>query len=149
MSRLTNMVAFRAKVDRTWQPKFQRRLRCRATSLRPSGLPNLPFSLVLTFSSFVLHFTPCFPFFLLFFHLVTLFPSPFSFSFFPHFPIFFFTFSHFQLFPTFPGQSDGSLCNSLANFVPREAPPTSERDTLWEKIFAHFSAFLGTFKKGP
>ena len=70
----SNMVAFRAKVDGTWQPKFQRRLRYRATGLRPSGLPNLPFSLVVTFFSFVLHFSPCFPFFLFF----SIF-SPFSF----------------------------------------------------------------------
>ena len=43
------MVAFRAKVDGTWQAKFPRRLRHRVTGLRPSGLPNLPFSLVLSF----------------------------------------------------------------------------------------------------
>ena len=45
----SNMVAFRAKVDGTWQAKFQRRLRYRVAGLRPSGLPNLPFSLSLPF----------------------------------------------------------------------------------------------------
>ena len=48
----SNMVAFRAKVDGTWQAKFQRLLRHRVTGLRPSGLPNLPFSLVLSFPPF-------------------------------------------------------------------------------------------------
>ena len=70
----SNKVAFRAKVDGTWQAKFQRRLRYRATGLRPSGLPNLPFSLFLPFSSFVLFFSlfsPFFTFFLIFFlHLL-------------------------------------------------------------------------------
>ena len=77
----SNMVAFRAKVDGTWQAKFQRRLRHRVTGLRPSGLPNLPFSLVLSFPPFssasppfslffsnVFSFHP-FPSSLLFFHL--------------------------------------------------------------------------------
>ena len=45
----SNMVAFRAKVDGTWEAKFQRRLRYRVAGLRPSGLPNLPFSLSLPF----------------------------------------------------------------------------------------------------
>ena len=45
----SNMVAFRAKVDGTWQAQFQRRLRYRVAGLRPSGLPNLPFSLSLPF----------------------------------------------------------------------------------------------------
>ena len=45
----SNMVAFRAKVDGTWQAKFQRRLRYRVAGLRPSGLPNLPFSLSQSF----------------------------------------------------------------------------------------------------
>ena len=48
----SNMVTFLAKVDGTWQAKFQRRLRHRVTGLRPSGLPNLPFSLLLSFPPF-------------------------------------------------------------------------------------------------
>ena len=48
----SNMVAVRAKVDGKWQAKFQRRLRYRVTGLRPSGLPNLPFSVFLSFPPF-------------------------------------------------------------------------------------------------
>ena len=82
----SNMVAFRAKVDGTWQAKFQRRLRHRVTGLRLSGLPNLPFSLVLSFppfSSNSLSFLFFSPIFLLF----TLFPSSLLF-FSPFFPQF-------------------------------------------------------------
>ena len=128
----SNMVAFRAKVDGTWQAKFQRRLRHRVTGLRPSGLPNLPFSLVLSFpplSSNSLSFLFFSPIFLLF----TPFPPPFP-SLVPFFPTIFqhfsFVSSHFPLFPAFFGQADMSLCNFLAIFVPREAPQTSERDML-------------------
>ena len=81
----SNMVAFRAKVDGTWQAKFPRRLRHRVTGLRPSGLPNLPFSLVLSFPPFSSAsppfslFSPTFTLFSL-----SLFPSLF-FHFFPQF----------------------------------------------------------------
>ena len=102
------------------------------TGLRPSGLPNLPFSLVLSFpplSSNSLSFLFFSPIFLLF----TPFPPPFP-SLVPFFPTIFqhfsFISSHFPLFPAFFGQADMSLCNFLANFVPREAPQTSERDML-------------------
>ena len=86
----SNMVAFRAKVDGTWQAKFQRRLRHRATGLRPSGLPNLPFSLVLSFPPFS-SASP--PFSLFFFNVFSflpfsLFPSFFS-PFFHSFPVIF------------------------------------------------------------
>ena len=55
----SNMVAFRTKVDGKWQAKFQRRLRYRATGLRPSGLPNLPFSVFFSLlpSFFLKHFS--------------------------------------------------------------------------------------------
>ena len=145
----SNMVAFRVKVDGTWQPKFQRRLAVscnRPTALWASQPSFLSCSHLFLFCPPLLSL---FPIFLLVFHLFHSFPFSLLFflPFFHIFPKFFFTFSHFPLFPTFSGQSDGSLRNSLANFVPREAPPTSERDTLWEKIFAHFSALLGAFKK--
>ena len=100
------------------------------TGLRLSGLPNLPFSLVLSFpplSSNSLSFLFFSPIFLLF----TPFPPPFP-SLVPFFPTnfqhFSFISSHFPLFPAFFGQADMSLCNFLANFVSREAPQTSERD---------------------
>ena len=99
----SNMVAFRAKVDGTWQAKFQRRLRHRVTGLRPSGLPNLPFSLVSLpppLSSNSLSFLFFSPIFLLF----TPFPPPFP-SLVPFFPTIFqhfsFISSHFPLFPVF------------------------------------------------
>ena len=81
----SNMVAFRTNVDGTWQAKFSRRLRHRVTGLRPSGLPNLPFSLVLSFPpSSSLHLP--FLFFSQMFSLFSLFPHPFSFFiFFPQF----------------------------------------------------------------
>ena len=64
----SNMVAFCAKVDGTWQALSQRRLRCRVTGLRP----NLSFSLFLPpFSSL----SPFFSFFLLFYHSFHTFPS--------------------------------------------------------------------------
>ena len=96
----SNMVAFRAKVDGTWQAKFQRRLRYRVAGLRPSGLPNLPFSLSLPFppsSSNSFPFPNVFSNFFLF--------SPFSLlpSFF--FPFFFHSlpviFHHFLQFHAF------------------------------------------------
>ena len=79
------MVAFFAKVDGTWQAKFQRRLRHRVTGLRPSGLPNLPFSLVLSFPPFS-SASPPFSLFLQCFLFSPFFPLPFSFfTFFPQF----------------------------------------------------------------
>ena len=83
----SNMVAFRAKVDGKWQANFQRRLRYRLTGLRPSGLPNLPFSLVLSpppLSSTSLPVSHSFPNFSSFHP----FPSSLIFFpfFFPHFP---------------------------------------------------------------
>ena len=74
----SNMVAFRAKVDGTWQAKFQRRLRYRVAGLRPSGLPNLPFSRFFSFfrSSHYFSLFPSF-FFVFFFHKFSSnFPSP-------------------------------------------------------------------------
>ena len=125
----SNMVAFRAKVGRTWQPKFQRRLRNRAASLPPSGLPNLPFSLVLPFPPLSSNSLPFSLFFSPIFLLFTPLPLPFP-LFFPFFPTFSSTFPSlspiFCLFPDFFGQSDASLCNFLANFMPREAPHTSK-----------------------
>ena len=142
------MVAFRAKVDGKWQANFQRRLRCRVTGLRPSGLPNLPFSLVLSPPPFVLHFPSCFPFFLQFFLF-----SPFSllppfFAFFSTlFQHFSFTSSNFQLFPAFFGQSDRLHVTPVSAMCPTRHLPHTGRDTLWKMMFAYFSAFLGTFKK--
>ena len=81
----SNMVTFLAKVDGTWQAKFQRRLRHRVTGLRPSGLPNLPFSLVLSFPPFS-SASPPFSLFLQCFLFSPFFPLPFSFfTFFPQF----------------------------------------------------------------
>ena len=122
----SNMVAFRAKVDGTWQAKFQRRLRHRVTGLRPSGLPNLPFSLVLSFPPFS-SASP--PFSLFFSNVFSFHPFPssllFFFTFFPKFSSkFFFTSSHFQLFPASFGQSDTSPCDPFVSNVPHEAPPT-------------------------
>ena len=75
------MVAFRAKVDGTWQAKFQRRLRYLVTRLRP----NLPFSLVLPFPP-LSSTSPIFPTLSPIFSLFTLFSLPFFFFlFFPHF----------------------------------------------------------------
>ena len=78
-----NMVASRAKVDGPWQALSQRRLRYRVTGLRPSGLPNLPFSLFLPFPPFSSASLLFFPFFLQF-SLFSPFPS--FFPFFPQFP---------------------------------------------------------------
>ena len=102
---------------------------------RPSALwasqPSLLSSSLL--STFLLRFTSLFYFFSPIFLLFTPFPPPFP-SLVPFFPTIFqhfsFISSHFPLFPAFFGQADMSLCNFLANFVPREAPQTSERDML-------------------
>ena len=84
-------------------------------------------------STFLLRFTSLFSVFSPIFLLFPPFPPPFP-SLVPFFPTIFqhfsFISSHFPLFPAFFGQADMSLCNFLANFVPREAPRTSERDML-------------------
>ena len=104
----SNMVAFRAKVDGTWHAKFQRRLRHRVTGLQPSGLPNLPFSLVFSFpplSSNSLSFLFFSPIFLLF--TLSLLPSLLLSPFFPQFSSIFPSslltsrfFQHFLVKPT-------------------------------------------------
>ena len=93
------------------RPKYQRRLRYRVTGLRPSGLPNLPFSLVLPFPPFS---SASLPFSLFFSNFSSFHPFPSSLLFFfPFFPTIFkqfsFTFYYFLLFPWFFGQSDASL----------------------------------------
>ena len=96
----SNMVAFRAKVDGTWQAKFQRRLRYRVAGLRPSGLPNLPFSLSLPFPP---SSSNSFPFPNVFSNFSSFHPFPSSLPFF--FPLFFHNlpviFHHFLQFHAF------------------------------------------------
>ena len=133
-----------------------------------SGFPNLPFSPVLPsapFSSLSLPFLTFFSFFFTLFPLFypfSLFPC-LSFSLFPQFsnnfpspsPIFLFSIvflpkkTFFPVpFPPFSGQSDASLCNFLASFVPYEAPPTHRilrRTRHVVKVnLACFLAFSGT-----
>ena len=92
----SNMVAFRAKVDGTWQAKFPRRV----TGLRPSGLPNLPFSLVLSFPPFS-SASP--PFSLFFSNVFSFLPFPSSLLFFsPFFHSFPVIFLHLLSLPAFP-----------------------------------------------
>ena len=95
----SNMVAFRAKVDGTWQAKFQRRLRYRVAGLRTSGLPNLPFSLSLPFPPSSSN-SQCFLQFFLF--------SPFSLL-----PSFFFSLFFPQFTSNFPSLP------SISRFFPR------------------------------
>ena len=132
----SNMVAFRAKVDGTWLAKFQRRLRYRVTSAQPFLLSFLP-----PFSSTYLPFSHFFSFFPSF-HYFSLVPS-----FFPFFHIFRAIFLHLLLLPAFSsvffGQGDVSLCNTLANFVHHEAPPTH---MTWHFLKVHFCLFLGFFR---
>ena len=138
----SNTVAVRAKVDGKWQAKFQRHLRYRATGFRPSGLPNLPFSLFLSFpplSSTSLSFSIFSPFFPLF----TLFPPPFFFSFFLHFSNNFPSPSHVPLFPAFSGQSDASPCDHCVSNVPHKAQDTETNATCCGRGFC---IFLGIFR---
>ena len=93
------------------------------TGLRPSGLPNLPFSLFLSFPPLSSN-SPLFSVFFSNFSSFHPFPSSLPSS----CPLFSHKFPDFPLFPAFFG-ADMSLCNFLAN-VPREAPQTSERDML-------------------
>ena len=105
----SNMVAFLAKVDGTWQAKFQRRLRHRVTGLRPSGLPNLPFSLLLSFPPLSSNSLSFLFFFLQFFFFspLSLLPSLLLSPFFPQFSSIFPSspltsrfFQHFLVKPT-------------------------------------------------
>ena len=123
---------------------------------RPSaslGFPTFPFLL----SS---HFHLCPPILSLFsFFLQFFFFSPLSLllsqSLVPFFPTIFqhfsFISSHFPLFPAFFGQADMSLCNFLANFVPRVAPQTSETRTCCESAFLIISRHFWVHPKneGP
>ena len=97
----SNMVAFRAKVDGTWQAKFQRRLRYRVAGLRPSGLPNLPFTLALPFPP---SSSNSFPFPNVFSNFSSFHTFPYSLPFF-FFPLFFHNlpviFHHFLQFHAF------------------------------------------------
>ena len=98
----SNMVAFRAKVDGTWQANFQRRLRYRVAGLRPSASqPSLlSFSPLSTFLLQFFPFSHFFSFFFSSFHPFSLLPS-FFFSFFPQFT---------SNFPSLP---------SISRFFPR------------------------------
>ena len=147
----SNMVAFRAKVDGKWQANFQRRLRYRLTGLRPSGLPNLPFSLVLSpppLSSTSLPVSHSFPNFSSF-HL---FPS--SLPFFPFFPQFTSNFSSlpsssrfFQRFLVKATRLHVTLCQQCA---PRGTGYRSERDMLRKCILHNSQHFWEHSKKeGP
>ena len=142
------MVAFRAKVDGTWQAKFQRRLRYRVTGLRPSGFPNLPFSLFLPFLPFSSASLSFFPIFAPFF------PSFHTF----HSSLFFFFF--FRNFRTFPSPSL-ILCDfprflvkaTRLHVSPLPAMcPTRHRIMrptrhVVKEDFCLFLCILGTFKK--
>ena len=121
----SNMVAFCAKVDGTWQALSQRRLRYRFF------LP--PFSSLSPFS----------PFFLSFFSHFSLFPSLFS----PFFQYFSFTSSHFLRFPALFGQSDASPCNPFVSNVPHEAQDNETDATCCERGFCLFLYFLTHSKK--
>ena len=147
----SNMVAFRAKVDGTWQAKFQRRLRYRVAGLRPSGLPNLPFSLSLPFPP---SSSNSFPFPNVFFNFSSFHPFPSSLPFFsPFFPQFTSNFPSlpFTLFPAFSGQSDASPCDPFVSNVHHEARDTEANATCCESAFC---IILGIFwapskKEGP
>ena len=97
------------------------------STLFPSSL----FSLFLFFLNFPIIFLPLLPF-----------------SFFPPFS----TKKTFPIsFPPFSGQSDASLCNFLASFVPYEAPPTHRilrrtRHVVKENLVC-FYAFSGTIRQ--
>ena len=138
-----NVVAFRAKVDGTWQAKFQRRLRYRVAGLRPSGLPNLPFSLSLPFPPSSSNSFP-FPYVFSNFSSFHIFPS--SLPFFPFFSTVYQQFSitsfNFTLFPAFFGQSDASPCDPLsAMCTTRHGILKRTRHVLKED----FCIFLGIF----
>ena len=137
----SNMVAFRAKVDGKWQALFQWCLRYRVAGLRPSGFPNLPFSL---FSPF--HLAP---------PLLSLFPilSPFSL-----FPSFFFFFPQFSSnfpspSPTFRFSSRFWVKATRLHVTPLSTMCSTRHRILRrtrhvvKEDFAGFSAFSGTFKK--
>ena len=145
----SNMVAFRAKVDGKWQALSQRCLRYRVAGLWPSGFPNLPFSLFLSFppfSSASLPFSHAFSNFPSF-HFFSIFPSPF----FPLFSTicqhFSFTFSHFPLFLPFFGQSDASPCNPLVSNVPHEAQNTETNAACCERGFCMFLGIIVHIQK--
>ena len=113
---------------------------------RPSALwasqPSLLSSSLL--STFLLRFTSLFSFFLQFFFFSPFFPLPFSFFhlFSTVFQQFSFSSSNFPFFPVFFGQGDVSLCNTLANFVHHEAPPTHR---TWHAVEDDFCIFFGIF----
>ena len=145
----SNMAAFRVKVDGKWQAKFQRRLRYRVTGLRSSGLPDLPFSLVLSFpplSSTFLNF----PIFSPIFSLFTLFSLPFSlfFLFYPQFSSIFpsppLIFSFFQRFLV---KATRLSVTSWPTLCPARHLPQANAACCERGFFANFSAFLGTSKK--
>ena len=140
----SNMVAFCAKLDGTWQALSQCRLRYRVTVLRP----NLPFSLFLPFPPFSFH-SPFFPFFS-FFHSYHTFPSTL---------LFFHLFSSFSKNPSPPlifcgfqrffGQSDASPCDPLARNVPREGPSHTQEAACCEGGFCLFLGIFRYIKKSP
>ena len=142
------MVAFRAMVDGQWQAKLQRRLRYRVTGLRPSGLPNLPFSLVLPFPPLSSTFLP---FLFLFYNFLSFhpFPSslPFSCSLFPTiFQQFSFTFSHFLLFPGFLAKATRLSVTSLPTLCSARHL-TQANATCCESAFLHIFGILRHFQK--
>ena len=148
----SNMVAFRAKVDGTWQAKFQRRLRYRVAGLRPSGLPNLPFSLSLPFPPSSSNSFP-FPNVFSNFPLFTLFPPPFLFFFPFFFPQFTSNFpslpSISRFFPAFFGQSDASPCDPLsAMCTTRHGILKRTRHVLKEDFCIFFGIFGHIQKRG-
>ena len=144
------MVAFRAKVDGTWQAKFQRRLRYPATSLRPSGLPNLPFSLVLPFPPLSSTF-PIFPILSPIFSLFTLFFPSLFFLFFPKFPSTFPSPSPtFRFFQRFLAKATrlhvtplSAMCPTRHRILRRTRHVVKEDFRLFRCIFRHIQ------KKGP
>ena len=140
----SNMVAFRAQLDGTWQTKFQRSLRYRVTGLRPSGFPNLLFSLFLPpFSSL----SPFFPFF--FFPLF----SHFYLSFFlkKFFPLIFqhvsFTFSHLPLFPVFLAKATCLHVTPLSAMCPTRHRIMRRTRHVVKEDFDCFSAFSAHSKR--
>ena len=140
----SNMVAFRAKVDGTWQAKFPTTF---ATSCnRPSALWASQPSLLSCslFSTFLLRFTSLFSFFLhcFLFSPFSLFPSLFFTFFSTIFQYFSFTSSHFPLFLAFFGQSETSSCDPFVSNVPHEAPHTHRTRHV---VKEDFCIFLGIF----
>ena len=124
--------------------KFQRRLPYRVTGLRPSGLPNLPFSLVLSFSSFVHSFSNFLSFHL--FHTSLLF-----FRFFPQFSIIFPSLFHtFRFFQRFLAKA------TRLHVTPLSAMRSTKHRILRRTRYVvkeNFCLFLGILwhiqKKGP